>query len=109
MPDFNTTFDDLKSGLTSLIVSTLKKRSAEAAESGKAYLELVKNDLEIWTKQVAAGELSPEDVKWLVNSKKDLAGMILLKEKGLSLVAIDHFKDQLSRLLVGTITKGLPL
>ena len=107
MSDFENTFSELKSGIASLILGTVKKRSEEALESGKNYLESLKDDLKIWSEQVLSGELSPEDVEWLVNSKKDLADMILLKEKGLSLAAIDHFKNQLSKLLVGAVTKGL--
>lgn len=107
MSSFEQAFGELKSGLTSLITTTLKKRSEAALEAGKDYLETLKDDLRTWSGQVAKGELSLEDVRWLVNSKKDLAEMILLKEKGLSLVAVDQFKNQLSQLLIGTVTKGL--
>ena len=109
MANFEDTFNELKGGLASLIIGTVKKRSEEALEAGKAYLESLKDDLKIWSQQVASGELSPEDVEWLVKSKKDLAEMILLKEKGLSMVAIDNFKNQLSQMLIGAVTKGLSI
>ncbi len=107
MADFENTFNELKSGLVSLITGTVKKRSEEALEAGKTYLESLKNDLKTWSEQVVSGELSLEDVEWLVRSKKDLGEMILLKEKGLSMVAIDNFKNELSQMLIGAVTKRL--
>lgn len=107
MSDFENTFNELKNGLTSLILGTLKKRSEEALEAGKDYLEVMKDDLKTWSQQVLSGELSLEDVEWLIKSKKDLAEMIFLKEKGLTLVAMDNFKNQLSQMLLGALTKGL--
>ena len=105
MSDFENNFKDLKSEVTSLIIDAVKKRSEEAIKAGQEYLETLKEDLKIWSEQVLSGELSSEDIEWLIKSKKDLAEMIFLKEKGLSLVAIDNFKNQLSQILIKMVLK----
>ena len=107
MADFEQAFGELKDGLKSLVLQTVKKRGKQAVEDSKAYADSLREDLEKWTRQVADGELSAEDLQWLVDAKKDLAEMILMKQKGLSLVAIDNFKEQATKLLISTVMKGV--
>lgn len=107
MADFDDVFNKVKNEFSSLIIGIAKGQAEEALTAGKEYLELLKDDLKVWSEKVVLGELSLEDVEWLVNSKKELFEMILLKQKGLSLVSVGHLKNTLSQMLIGVVTKNL--
>jgi hypothetical protein len=53
------------------------------------------------------GELSKKDFEWLLKSKKDLAEMESLKQKGLAQARIDRLKTALLQSVIGSVAKML--
>lgn len=107
MPDFNEVFEELKDLLGPLAEDTLGEFKDDALEDGKSFINKIKADLEEWSKQLAEGKITADEFKWLINSKKGLAEMELLKQKGLAIVKIDKFKSGLLNLVITTVASKL--
>jgi hypothetical protein len=104
MAKFDDFKDALEAGIKDLAKKTAKDFADEALNDGKAFLKETEDDLKRWTKLLASGDLSQDDFKWLVQSKKDVAEMVALKQKGLALAKIDSFRQGMLDLVVNTAT-----
>lgn len=100
MAKFDDFIDAVTAGIKDLAASTVKSMRDDALKDGKAFLEKTKEDLKRWTKLLASGGLSKEDFEWLVEGKKDLAEMELLKQRGLLQVKIDRFVNGVIDLVI---------
>jgi len=58
-----------------------------------------------WVTKSSTGELSSEDLKWLIASQMDLTRLHVLKEAGLSLAKFDEFRQAMFNSLVKSIFK----
>ena len=105
MSDFSRFLELLKDGLVALAKERLESLWKSAVQDGEAFLEKSKEDLKRWTARLAAGELSQEDFADLVKGQLDLAEMELLKQAGLTLAQIEHFRISLLNLVVDTAFK----
>ncbi|ANY16597.1 hypothetical protein [Bordetella pseudohinzii] len=79
-------------------------RQAATADA-RAFVQKSRQDLERWSRLLALGELSRDDFDWLVRSKRDLAELMSLKQKGLAKVALDQFVNGLIALIVSAAFK----
>ena len=97
-------FSELKRQIEALLPS-LSKRLLPAGKN--LFLRNAKQ-LETWASQLAAGELTPDDVEWLVRSSMDLTRLTALESAGLAQVDLDHFRQVVIQttlgMLVGRIT-----
>jgi len=107
MADFNLFWDTLVKEIGSLAKTQLPAFWNAAEQDGKAFLNTSKKKLEKWTEQLANGELSKADFKFLVKGLKDLAEMEALKQAGLALIQVDRFKSAVIDTIVGTAFKIL--
>lgn len=105
MPNFEDFLDTFKSDLIDLTKEFGDDVKDEIIADGKAFAEEARKDLEEWTQKLAAGELSQEDVKWLIQGKKDLAQMEALKQKGLAKAKIDKYRNAMLETVVGSISE----
>ena len=71
-------------------------------QDGEDFVKHIKDDLEHWTKQLANGELSREEYRWLLKSKKDLAAMEALKQQGLAKAKVDQYRVALLESIIGS-------
>lgn len=102
MADFDALFDTLKNGIKELAGDAWAELTDQVEEDSQAYLDKLKTDLARWTKLLAAGDLTADDLKYLVEGKKDLAEMTALKEAGLAAVKVDKLKRDLTNLVIDT-------
>lgn len=100
MGDFSDYLKTLEDGIKNLAEKMLKGFQDEALKDGKEFLKKTQEDLKRWTRLLASKELTQDDFEWLVIGKKDLAELHLLKQKGLSLVRIDRFRNSLIDLII---------
>jgi hypothetical protein len=100
MGNFNDFSESLKDGIKDLAEDTLKDHADAAINDSKDFLEKTKDDLKRWTEQLARGELSQSDLKFLLEGKKDLAEMYALQQAGMALVKVDKFRKSLCDLVV---------
>lgn len=78
-------------------------------ESGREFAEDSRQDLLRWQELAATGAIDSEDLRWLVQSRADLARMTALREAGLARVRIDELRGRIAGIIAGTVidTVGL--
>lgn len=86
---------ELKESLTGLADGVWHDYKEGVVKDGTDFLNNIKDDLELWSRQLAEGELSPDDFTWLVKSKKNLVQLEALKEIGLAKAKLDKFVNDL--------------
>jgi hypothetical protein len=103
--DFDKLFDTLKSGVVDLAKSTMKDYASQATKDGQNVLNKLKTDIEIWSKQVAIGNLSAEDLKFLIEGRKELTQMKALQQVGIAKIQLEKFQIGLTNLIINSILK----
>lgn len=78
-------------------------------QSGLEFVQDTRQELLRWQELLASGTIDKEDLRWLVQSRADLARMTALKEAGLAQVRIDELRGRIARIIAGTVidTVGL--
>lgn len=78
-------------------------------KSGAEFAHDTRQDLLRWQELATSGTIDKEDLRWLVQSRADLARMTALKEAGLARVRIDELRGRIARIIAGTVidTVGL--
>lgn len=104
--DFQLLFDQLKKELSNIAVTSVQDHKKEAESDALNLLENLKQNLQTWTLQLAAGELSKDDFEFLVMGQKELVEMNILKQKGMALIKLDELKISLIKQIINT-TMGL--
>jgi hypothetical protein len=102
MSDFDEFFEKVEVGLKQLSQATLKDFKDGFASDSKEFLEESKADLQTWTKQLAAGDLSKKDFEDLVLGRKDVAEMHALKAAEITNVKLELCKLHVIDLVVDT-------
>ena len=100
MADINEILDGLKDGIKELAKKEAKDFVVQAQGDAEKFLDDIKQDLATWVKQLAKGELSENDFKFLVRGRKDVAEMAALKQAGLAQVAIQRIVNGVIDLVV---------
>src|SRR3989449_11621306 len=107
-----TRFEDflkaLKDGLKELVANSVQDFSQAATKDGQAFFKKARADLEQWTKALARRQLTKADFEWLVQGKKDLAGIAVLQQAGLALGRADPFRSPLLGPTRGTAGQACP-
>jgi galactokinase len=102
MSKFDDFVEAIEEGVKQLAKNTLRGFKEEALSDAKDFLEASRDDIKRWTKLLADGKLTQEDFEWLVMSRRDVAELHVLKQKGLSKIRIDRFKTALLDLVIDT-------
>lgn len=104
MPDFKDFAQTAEANLVALVTTDFKDYSQEALKDGKAFVERARKDLERWLVLRSQGQLTDDDLVWLIKSKKDLAELQALKQAGVSVTRLEGFKHDLITLAINTAT-----
>lgn len=105
--DFSAVLKQLESGLTQLAQKTLSDYLTAAETDGKQILTSLNADIQNWTTELSNGDITANNLVYLVNAKKDLITMDALKQAGLAEIRLDEFKNSAIQLIVTTITDVL--
>jgi len=95
--------DGMKDGVVEVLASEAKSFAKEAKQDAEAFVELMRSDLERWTRLAAAGELTRSDLEFLVAGNRDLAKMKALKRKGLAKARVDRMVDAMLKVVVDSL------
>ncbi len=104
--DFQEVVETLKDGAVELAKDKVKNYTIEAKADGLELVESLKKDIQKWGKQLVAGDLSKEDVEFVVMAEKEVIEMYGLQKSGMALIQVDEFKNSLLQLIIKTI-RGL--
>lgn len=105
--DFQNIINQLKTGIAAIAKASFSKRITEITKEGNNMLVLMKDDVERWTNQLAAGDLSEDDFKDLVLGQKDIIEITALKQLGLTKIQADQFKQQVLNLVIDVVVKSI--
>jgi hypothetical protein len=105
--NFNQFLDHLKEELGAVAAEFGSELKDDLINDGLHFVHKTRHDLQSWSEQLLTGELSKKDFEWLLKSKKDLAEMEALKQKGLAQVRIDRLKTALLQSVIGSVAKML--
>jgi len=70
---------------------------------GKNLLKRNAAQLQTWVSLAAAGQLTKDEVAWLVRSRMDLTRLTALESAGLAQVEIDQFRNMLTKATIGVL------
>lgn len=101
--DFDDLLGQIKDGVTALALATVRRYADDAVADATDFLDQTQDKLRRWTGLLAEGELTTEDVEWLVRSQASLLEMRALKQSGLALVRVDEFRASVLNLVTDTI------
>jgi Holliday junction resolvasome RuvABC DNA-binding subunit len=102
--NFDQLFNDLKDGVITIAKDTLHEYENEAKADGQKLIDELKENLQQWAKEIEAGTLTSEDLRYLLDEEKDLSEMVALKQAGLAEVRIDEFRNNIINMVVSTVT-----
>ena len=109
MSDFSDFESAIISGAKGLAQGTLTGFVTEAENDAKSFLTQAAADLQQWTSQLQAGQLTQDDFTDLVNGDKDLARLDALTQAGIALAEVQRFRDALINLVINAaFTAFLP-
>ena len=106
--DFETFITTLKRNLENKAQNFGSAYKAQLLNDGIEFANQSKNQIKEWIKAAATGKLSPDDLKWLLKSRKDVTQMEILKQEGLALVQKDKLKNALINSIVDAVFKTIP-
>jgi hypothetical protein len=96
---------EVLSGLKTAATGALKGYVAQVESDGKAYLSQARTDLETWTKQLAEGQITKDDLAFNVQADVDIAKLEGLTDAGIGLEALQTFRDTLVNTVVDAAFK----
>jgi len=91
--NFDAFLDAAKKGVVDVAKTEAFDYLQDAQSDGNAFLESTKQDLLVWTQQLADGLLSQEEFEFLVKGQKDLAKMEALTQAGVGAAKIEAVRS----------------
>lgn len=102
MSNFDDFVEAVKEGAKELAQETFNDFREDAKADAQAFIDKFKEDLKRWTKLLAQGDLSEQDFSDLIQAKKALAEIHLLRQKGVALTKLERFRSGLVNLIIDT-------
>lgn len=103
--NFEAFLRELEDGMRDLARREAAGYMTAAITDGRDFLDSLKADLPLWTKQLASGQLSLPDFEFLVKGKKDLAKMVALTQAGFAAIRIERLRVALIDLIINAAGK----
>lgn len=79
-----------------------------AVKDSREFLLRIRADLERWARMVAAGEMSEQDFRSLVEGSKGVAEMHGLRRRGEALATIGRFQDRVIAIIIDKVLALVP-
>ncbi|WP_321480584.1 hypothetical protein [uncultured Bacteroides sp.] len=105
--DFNSLLTELLNQAKEIAASTFKDYKKQAAEDAESLISGIKPKLERWTLQVANGDISKDDLEFLLMGEKELVEMKALKQVGIALIKLDELKIKILKSIVNSIASKI--
>jgi hypothetical protein len=106
--NFETVFETLKQGVANLAQTTQANYVSQAESDGQNILNQLRADLQTWTTQFLNNEITADDLRYLIESQKDLLELTALTQAGIADVILDNFKDNVLNLITNAILDLAP-
>lgn len=107
MFDFNAFLDTLRADMGNVIKEFGEEYKEDILKDAGDFASRTRSDIERWSKRLKDGEMSIKDFEFLLRSKRDLAEMEALKQKGIARARVDKLKADILDAMVGAVQKVL--
>ncbi len=107
--DWKALLDDLQLSLSPIVKELARTEAKTWGKDFLAFVKTRKSKLEKWTKQRAAGELDDDDFVDLVHGEINTESLLLLKNKGLSLIRQKKYQELALNAVSGVLLKQVGL
>jgi O-phosphoseryl-tRNA(Cys) synthetase len=85
----------------------LKKEAKAFMKDASLFVDRTKDDLKKWAIQFKQGEIDADDLKYLLDMKKDVAEMQALKRTGIAKIRLEELQDQMLSIVVSSISSAI--
>lgn len=106
--DIGAILKDVENQTKALAQKQIKDYSQQAVGDVKDLLERSKDDLKLWTEELARGEMDKGEFQSLVRGQVDVAEMRALKQAGLAEVQIESFVNGVIDIVVNAAFAAIP-
>ena len=101
--DITTLLKTIQDGITELATQSFKEYVKDIGNDSEIIYQAFKGDIERWSIEVENGDLSLEDLEFLIKGKKDLIKITVLTQKGAAKIQLDKFKQGVIDLIFSSI------
>ncbi|PIF30744.1 hypothetical protein CLU81_1191 [Flavobacterium sp. 9] len=94
---------ELKSKLKTIITNSYKDLKPELEKDLNAFLETSREKLERWFTLSASGDITEEELEWLIKSQLDLVTLQTLQTAGISKIRLNTLKNNIAKIIFKVI------
>ncbi|KFF06436.1 hypothetical protein [Flavobacterium reichenbachii] len=95
--------EELKEKLKTILTDSYKDLKPELEKDLNAFLETSKEKLERWMLLFAYGDLTKEELEWLLKSQLDLVALEALQAAGISKIKLNALKNNIIKTIFKVI------
>ncbi|KIA93907.1 hypothetical protein [Flavobacterium sp. KMS] len=95
--------EELKSKLKTIITKSYKDYKSELEKDLNAFLVISKEKLERWMILFSTGDLTEEELEWLLKSQLDLMTLQALQTTGISKIKLNTLKNNIIKVIFKVI------
>ena len=106
--DWSKFVQNLVDSIKAAFISDITEVKNQAIQAGKEFLDKNKDDILKWTQQCESGELKENELKILLDGKKDLLKIVALKQQVLGKVALQKFITECTSILFNALVAFIP-
>ncbi len=106
--DFDKILKSAEHGIIHLAETTFTNYRSQAISDGRAFLTAAETDLKKYSQQLAAGDITADEFKDLMQDQRDLAKMDALKAAGLAHAAFDSFINSIIGIMITAVFSAIP-
>ncbi|MBF7093529.1 hypothetical protein IUY40_18510 [Flavobacterium sp. ALJ2] len=99
----NKLIEELKNKLKVSIAKSYKDNKSELEKDLNAFLETSKEKLERWMILFSIGDLTEEELEWLLKSQLDLMTLQTLQTTGISKIKLNAIKNNIIKMIFKVI------
>jgi len=95
--------EELKGKLKTIITKSYEENKTELERDLNTFLEASKEKLERWMILFSAGNLTEEELEWLLKSQLDLVALQTLQTTGISKIKLNEIKNNILKVIFNFI------
>lgn len=97
--------EELKDKLKVIITKSYKENKTELEKHLNTFLETSKEKLERWMFLFSIGDLTEDELEWLLKSQLDLVTLQALQTTGISKIKLNALKNNIIKMIFKVITE----
>lgn len=95
--------EELKNKLKAIITKSYKDNKSELEKDLNTFLETSKEKLERWMILFSIGDLTEDELEWLLKSQLDLVALQALQTTGISKIKLNALKNNIIKMIFKVI------